>query len=456
MSADESSKHIEAVCPGKKLDLVQIQQQVQNTTGPEYWRSLEELAGSQEFQEMMHREFPRGASEWLSGISRRGFLQLMGASLALAGMTACTKQPLEPIVPYVRQPEEIVPGIPLYFATAFTLAGYAHPLLAKSNMGRPTKVEGNPQHPASLGATDLFAQASLLDMYDPDRSQTITYLGEVRTWAGFLGAIRGPLAVQKPLQGGGIRILTQAISSPTLVNQLKTFLTAFPAARWHQWEPANRDNVFAGAQMAFGQPVETQYRFEAADIIVSLDADFLYSGFPGMTRYARDYAFRRLPDSDRPMNRMYMVESSVSSTGAKADHRLPVRASDVEQFARALAAGVGVNAGGGSNAQFGNFLSVLIKDLQQHRGTSVIIAGDHQPAVVHALAHAMNSALGNVGKTVVYTDPIDANPVNNADSLKQLTADMDAGKVDMLIVLGGNPVYDAPADLNFANVLKGT
>ena len=456
MSTDESSKHIEAVCPGKKLDLVQIQQQVEKTTGPEYWRSLEELAGSREFQEMMHREFPRGASEWLDGISRRGFLKLMGASLALAGMTACTKQPLEPIVPYVRQPEEIVPGIPLYFATAFTLAGYAHPLLAKSNMGRPTKVDGNPQHPASLGATDIFAQASILDMYDPDRSQTITYLGEVRTWAGFLGAIRGPLAVQKPLQGGGIRILTQAISSPTLVNQLRSFLTAFPAARWHQWEPANRDNALAGAQMAFGQPVETQYRLEGADIIVSLDADFLYSGFPGMTRYARDYAFRRLPDSDRPMNRMYMVESSVSSTGAKADHRLPMRAEDVEQFARALAAGVGVNSGGASNAPFGNFLSVLIKDLQQHRGGSAIIVGDHQPPVVHALAHAMNAALGNVGKTVVYTDPVDANPIDNADSIKQLTADMDAGKVDMLIILGGNPVYDAPADLNFANVLRST
>ena len=456
MSTDQSPKHIEAVCPGKKLDLVHIRQQVQNTTGPEYWRSLEELAGSQEFQETMHREFPRGASEWLDGISRRGFLQLMGASLALAGMTACTKQPLEPIVPYVRQPEEIIPGIPLYFATAFTLAGYAHPLLAKSNMGRPTKVEGNPQHPASLGAADIFAQASLLDLYDPDRSQTITYLGEVRTWAGFLGAIRGPLAIQKPLQGGGIRILTQAMSSPTLVNQLRSFLTAFPAARWHQWQPANRDNVFAGAQMAFGQPVETQYRLEAADIIFSLDADFLYSGFPGMTRYARDYASRRVPDSNRPMNRLYMVESSVSSTGAKADHRLAVRASDVEQFARALAAGVGVDSGGGSNAQFGNFLSVLIKDLQQHRGAGAIIVGDHQPPVVHALAHAMNAALGNVGKTVVYTDPIDANPIDNADSIKQLTADMDAGKVDVLIILGGNPVYDAPADLNFAGVLKST
>jgi len=455
MDHDDNSKRTEPVCPGKKLDLVQVQQRIQQTTGPEYWRSLEELAQSQEVREMMHREFPRGASEWLDGISRRGFLQLMSASLALAGMTACTKQPLEPIVPYVRQPEEILPGIPMYFATAMTLGGYALPLLAKSNMGRPTKLEGNPQHPASLGGSDIFSQASILDLYDPDRSQTITYLGEVRTWAGFLGAVRGPLAVQKPLQGGGIRILTQAISSPTLSSQLQSFLKAFPAARWHQWEAANRDNVLAGAQMAFGQPLETQYRLEGADIIVSLDADFLYGGFPGFTRYARDYSFRRRPDSDRPMNRMYVVESSTTSTGAKADHRLALRASDVEQFARALASGLGVN-GGGSNAQFGNFLSVLIKDLQQHRGASVIIVGDDQGPIVHALAHAMNQALGNVGKTVVYTDPVNANPTDNRQSIKELAADMDAGKVDVLLILGGNPAYDAPADLKFADLLRST
>src|SRR5579864_8421632 len=367
------------------MELETVRKKLAEAKGPKYWRTLEELADQEAFGEMLEREFPRHASEWVDPVSRRSFLKLAGASMALAGLAGCTKQPLEEILPYVRQPEQLIPGKPIFYATAMPLHGHALPLLVETHEFRPTKVEGNPQHPASLGATDLFAQASILDLYDPDRSQTITYLGDVRTWAGFLGAVRGPLAVQKPLQGGGIRILTQAISSPTLVNQLKTFLTAFPAARWHQWEPANRDNVFAGAQMAFGQPVETQYRFEAADIIVSLDADFLYSGFPGMTRYARDYAFRRLPDSDRRMNRMYMVESSVSSTGAKADHRLAVRSSDVEQFARALAAGVGVNSGGASNAPFGNFLSVLIKDLQQHRGGSAIIVGDHHPPGVHAL-----------------------------------------------------------------------
>src|SRR5262250_1069858 len=195
---NEKLLHPEAICPSKKgtLDLETVRAQIAETKGPEFWRSLEELAGSEDFQEMMHREFPKGASEWLDSVSRRGFLRLMGASMALAGMTACTKQPMEPIVPYVRQPEEIIPGRPLFFASAFTLSGYATPILVESHTYRPTKIEGNAQHPASLGGTDAFAQASILDLYDPDRSQTITFMGDVRTWSEFAGAIRGPLNIQ--------------------------------------------------------------------------------------------------------------------------------------------------------------------------------------------------------------------------------------------------------------------
>ena len=336
----------EEVCPGKKdkLDLAAVREKIEQTRGPEYWRSLEELAGSEEFQRMLHREFPKGASEWLDAVSRRGFLKLMGASMALAGMTACTKQPLEPIVPYVRQPEELVPGRPLFFATAMTLGGYASPLLVESHLGRPTKIEGNPEHPASLGGTDVFAQASILDLYDPDRSQTVTYLGDVRSWGSLLQNLRGALNAQKALQGAGIRLLTQAIASPTLADQIASLLKTYPQAKWHQYEPVNRDAVLAGAQMAFGQPVETQYKLENADVMLSLDADFLYAGFPGTVRYTRDFAARRKPDSGR-MNRLYVVESTASSTGAKADHRLPMRALEVERFARALAAQLGVNAG---------------------------------------------------------------------------------------------------------------
>jgi molybdopterin-containing oxidoreductase family iron-sulfur binding subunit len=452
-------KHLkpEAVCPGKKdrLDLATVRARIAETKGPEYWRSLEELAGSEEFREMMHREFPKGASEWLDAVSRRGFLKLMGASLALAGMTACTKQPLEPIVPYVRQPEELIPGRPLCYATAFELSGYGSPVLVESHAYRPTKVEGNEQHPASLGGTDVFAQASILEMYDPDRSQTVTYLGDAYSWGSFLQAVRGPLNVQKGLEGAGIRILTPTISSPTLKDQLQSFLKLYPQAKWHVYEPINRDNAYAGAQMAFGQPVETQYKLENADVILSLDADFLYAGFPGSTRYIRDFAARRNPDGK--MNRLYVVESTMSSTGAKADHRLPLRAAGVEQIARLLASAVGLDAGGAApGGDTSRFFNALVSDLKAHRGSSVVIAGDHLPPVVHALAHAVNQALGNVGETVVHTDPVNADPANQTESLRDLVADMRAGKVDMLFILGGNPVYDAPADFGFADALKNT
>ncbi|MGA9968206.1 MAG: TAT-variant-translocated molybdopterin oxidoreductase [Terriglobales bacterium] len=458
MEEKNGKQHREDVCPGKKdkLNLETARAQIAGTKGPEYWRSLEELAGSAEFQEMMHREFPKGASEWLDSVSRRGFLKLMGASLAMAGMTACTKQPLEPIVPYVRQPEAVIPGVPMFYATAFTLGGYASPILVESHLYRPTKIEGNAQHPASLGGTDVFAQASILGMYDPDRSQTIAYLGDVRTWGGFLEAIRGPLNAQKAVQGAGIRILTRTVSSPALADQLQAVLRVYPQAKWHVYEPVNRDNVLDGAKMVFGQPVETQYKLENADVIVSLDADFLYAGFPGSTRYIHDFAKRRNPDAGN-MNRLYVIESTMSSTGAKADHRLPLPASQVENFVRGLASqtGLGGSGSGWTDKQMKAF-DVLVRDLKAHRGSSVVIAGDHQPPIVHALAHAINQALGNVGHTVVYTDPVDANPVNQTESIKDLVADMRAGKVDMLFIIGGNPAYDAPADLNFADALKNT
>ena len=256
---DGKSKR-EDVCPGKKIDRAAVERQLEQTKGPEYWRSLEELAGSPEFQDMLHREFPKGASEWLDSVSRRGFLQLMGASLAMAGMTGCTKLPLQEIVPYVRQPEQVIPGVPMYYATAFTLSGYANPLLVESHLGRPTKIEGNSLHPASLGGTDVFAQASILGMYDPDRSQAITHLGDVEPWAAFVKEIRGPLTAQKALGGAGIRILTQTVSSPTLKDQMRAFLAMYPQAKWHVYEPVNRDNALEGAKLAFGEAVETQYR----------------------------------------------------------------------------------------------------------------------------------------------------------------------------------------------------
>ena len=442
------------VCPSKRkqLDLATVKEQLEDTTGPEYWRSLEELAGSDEFQEMMHREFPKGASEWLDDFSRRGFLKTMGASLALAGLTGCTRMPNTEIVPYVRQPENVIPGRPMFYATAFTLGGYAAPILVESNMFRPTKVEGNAQHPASSGGTDIYSQASILDLYDPDRAQNVTYMGDVRSWTAFTEALRGPLSAEKSMAGGGVRILTQTVSSPTLAAQIHEYLEANSQAKWHVFEPISRDNVVEGAKLAFGEPVETRYDFSKADVIVSLDADFLYAGFPGSARYTRDFAARRNPDGN--MSRLYVIESTPSSTGMKADHRLPVRAVDVEKSARALASAAGVSGGGEASGERQNLISAIAKDLQAHKGSSIVIAGDHQPPAVHALAHSINQALGNVGKTVFYTELVDANPVNRNESLKSLVDDMRAGKVDLLLILSGNPVYDAPAELDFASVLQ--
>jgi MoCo/4Fe-4S cofactor protein with predicted Tat translocation signal len=460
----------EDVCPGKKelatLDLATVQQQLEQTRGPEYWRSLEELAGSQEFREMMHREFPKGASEWLDSVSRRGFLQLMGASLAMAGMTGCTKLPIEEIVPYVRQPEQVIPGRPMFYATAFTLSGYGNPLLVESHLGRPTKIEGNSLHPASLGGTDIFAQASILGMYDPDRAQATTHLGDVDSWAAFVNDLKGPLTVQKAFGGVGIRILTPTLSSPTLKDQMHALLAMYPQAKWHVYEPVNRDNVLEGSKIAFSEPVETRYDFAKADVVVSLDADFLYAGFPGNTRYIRDFASRRNPDSGN-MSRLYVIESTPSSTGAKADHRLPVRASALMSLLSELMFDFNGTTGremgtvgdlapeeGGKAAT--SFLTALGKDLGAHRGASIILAGDHQPPQVHAFVHVLNQVLGNVGKTVFYTDPVNANPVNQTESLRDLVSDMRAGKVDLLVIMGGNPVYDAPVDLGFADALKNS
>jgi MoCo/4Fe-4S cofactor protein with predicted Tat translocation signal len=436
----------EDVCPTKKgkLDLDSLRAQINEaneTSGPEYWRSLEELAGSPAFQEALHREFPKGASEWVDSVSRRGFLKVMGASMALAGMTGCVRLPLEPIVPYVRQPEDVIPGRPQFYATAMTLGGYASPILVESHMGRPTKIEGNDKHPASLGGTDIFAQAHVLGMYDPDRSQSVMSMGDQRSWQSFLTAIRGPLSAQKTLQGAGIRILTPTISSPTLADQLRNFLKIYPQAKWHVYEPVNRDNVLEGAKLAFGQPVETRYDFEKADVIVSLDADFLYAGFPGNVRYIRDFAKRRNPDGK--MNRLYVIESTPSSTGAKADHRGGAKASDFTKVFLEDTFG-----------PYPAFNEPLGSDLHSPGRSSIILVGDHLPPEVHAFAHETNARLGNVGKTVFYTDPVDANPVNQTDSIKELVADMNAGKVDLLIILGGNPAYDAPSDLNFADALK--
>jgi molybdopterin-containing oxidoreductase family iron-sulfur binding subunit len=422
--------------------------------GKSYWRSLEELADGPEFQEFVAREYPQHAEEWNDPVERRTFLKLMGASMALAGLSGCAFQAPEKIVPNIKTPEETVPGRALFYATASSLGGIATPLLARSNDGRPTKLEGNPDHPNSRNgdptdrgssATDIFSQASVLTLYDPDRSQIPLYREESRTWSTFVGELRTALDEQRPKQGAGIRFLTETITSPTLAAQFKGILTEFPQAKWHQYEPVNNDNARAGAMAAFGQPVNTIYDFSKADRILALDADFL-SAHPGMLKYARDFAARRrITEGKKEMNRLYVVETTPTPTGAAADHHWAVRPSELLKVTSTIASGAGLRNDVGTVSLKG--LDAVAKDLQEHKGASIVIAGREAPPQVHALAHAMNNALGNVGKTVFYTDPIEANPVDQRQSLQDLLNDIDGGRVEMLVIVGGNPVYNTPADL---------
>ena len=438
-------------------DLETVRKKLAEAKGPKYWRTLEELAGEEGFSELLEREFPRQASEWVDAISRRNFLKLAGASMALAGLAGCTKQPMEQILPYVRQPEELVPGKPIFYATAMPFAGYALPLLVETHEYRPTKVEGNPQHACSLGATDLFAQASILNLYDPDRSTVVTFMGEPRPWGEFLGAIRGQVLAQRSVQGAGLRFLTGAVSSPTFGSQMKAIQRLFPQSKWHRWDPVHRDGARAGSKLAFGSYFDPQYKFDAADVVVSLDADFLSgSWFPGFVRYARDFMSRRKMTQGTTMNRLYVAESTPTTTGFKADHRLSLTPSEVEKFARALAGklGVGGSAPQQLNAEQQKFLDSAAADLAQHRGKSLIVAGPFQSPAINALAHAMNATLGNVGQTVSYIEPVEIDPVEHTQSIRELVDDLNAGKVEVLVMIGGNPSYDAPADLNFAEAIK--
>src|SRR5215217_8024843 len=429
-----------------------------------YWRSLDELADTPLFREFVEREFPQQAEGWQDPIERRTFMKLMGASLALAGLSGCVFQPPEKIVPNVRQPEEQVPGKALFFATATPLFGAATPILVRSNEGRPTKIEGNPDHPNNRpsdfppenpvwnkrgsSATDIFTQASILSLYDPDRSPTLTYREDIRTWTAFVSEMRSVLDEQRPKQGAGIRFLTESIISPTFGAQMKELRTALPQAKWHQYEPANRDNARAGAVAAFGQPVNTTYRFDLAERILSLDCDFLSPTFPGYVRYSREYISRRqVTEKNRDMNRLYVVETTPSNTGAMADHSWEVKPSELEGIARSIASGAIPQSAAGTATANLPWIAPLVSDLQQHKGTRIVLAGDGQPPIIHALAHEMNNALGNVGKTVFYTDPLEVNPVDHITSLQDLIKDIDAGRVELLVILGGNPVYNTPADL---------
>jgi Fe-S-cluster-containing dehydrogenase component len=412
-----------------------------------FWRSLEEAEG---------RQPPDAAGHVALApltYGRRDFMKLMGASLALAGTAGCSRTPLERIVPYRDGPAQQTYGKPVFYASALPRDGYGVGVLVETNMGRPTKVEGNPEHPASHGATDVFLQASVLELWDPDRSQAVRGGRTIATWNDFLGAVEPRLRELRTREGRGLRILTETITSPSVHAQIRAVLDRYPRAAWHQWQPLNDDPAHAGARLAYGEVVDTLHRFDRARTIVAFDGDFLDDA-PGFVRYALDFAttrHARAALADR--SRLYAFECAPTLTGAAADHRVPLRASEMEAAAAQVAAALsGTQPAAGPIAE--PLLRAIVGDLRATPGASIVAAGRRQPPRVHALVHAMNARLGNVGKTVLLIPPVALEPVDHAASLGALVGAMREGDVELLLVLEANPAYTAPADLAFVRALE--
>ena len=439
----------------------------------ELWSTPENWVQSSEFQQMLAREFPDDADSWTDPVSRRHFMTIMGASIALAGLAGCSPRPASQrkIVAHTKQPEGTIQGVPLYFASTAVLGGVGTGVLVKSYEGRPIKMEGNPDHPGSGGGTSIFTQAAVLGLYDPDRSQAVTYQGAPRTWDEAVSSLRGVLEKLKDKSGAGVRILSGTVTSPTLADLIGKFRKDLPKSVWTQYEPLARDNVREGSVRALGDVYSTTYEFDEAKVVLALDCDFL-TAMPGSERYARDFGrtrrARKHHHADggdvKHMSRLYSVEPMLTPTGAIADHRLALKAAEVEGFARALAAELkvsGVPAAGAVSERGKAWLTHLAKDLLASMGQSVVVVGDHQPASLHALVHAINDKLQNVGKTVKYSKPIEASTdsakakfENHHAELRTLVADMAASKVELLLILGANPVYSTPTDIDFAGALS--
>ncbi len=447
---------------------------------PEMWQSVEQWMDSERFREMMRDEFPEDAADWLDPISRRKFLTLMGASAALAG-AGCNPsvRPASPrtVVPYIQQPEQVVPNVPLFFASAVAQAGgVGLGVLVKSNEGRPTKIEGNPSHPASLGGANIYALGSVLGLYDPDRSKECIGAGTQTGLDRVYDALREELTKQRDKKGAGIRVVTGPTTSPTFASLAAEFLGRFPQAKWVRYEPLANESQQKALAAGFGKPVNPVYHFDKAKVALALDSDFLAASSPADMLYARQFmAGRKVREVEATLkakdgvpvtgvNRLYAVESLVTSTGGVADHRLPLKPSEVEAFARALAAKLGV-AGVTAPAELPElakqWIDPLAADLTAHKGTAVVIAGDHQPPAVHLLAHAINEKIGAVGQTITFTEPIEPAPPeavagrvkNGSEGLAELVNEMRAGQVELVVFVDVNPVYDAPADLEFAQAL---
>jgi molybdopterin-containing oxidoreductase family iron-sulfur binding subunit len=422
-------------------------------TGPKYWRSLDELTETPGFREHMAREFPEGASS-IEGVDRRQFMRLMAASFALGGLgLAGCRRPESHILPYGKSVEYTVPGLPLYFATAMPLRKSAIPLLAETHQGRPTKLEGNPSYLPHGGASSLLAQASVLDLYDPERATAHTKGGNPLSTTqvnDLLASINKTYAGS----GEGLAFLADESASPTRARLVAKLKAQFPKAIWAEYEPVSDEPPVAAAQAAFGRNVKPLYRFAQAKRVLSLDADFFHAE-SGSLYYAREFAKgRRVTKPTDPMNRLYVAESGFSLTGSMADHRLRLASNHILALTAAIGGKVletsmleNLTKGLDVNAQW---VDECAKDLLAHRGECVVVAGAHQPVAVHVIAYAMNAKLGNVGKTVDFVEV--AAPA--ASTLTALATAIKAGSVKTLLVLNGNPAYNAPADLDFGALLK--
>lgn len=414
-----------------------------------FWRSLDELQGTPEFENYLHREFPEAASEFPEGISRRRWMQLMGASLSLAGVAGCRWEE-EKIAPFANRPANRTPGIPQKFATMVNRGGYASSLVVTSYDGRPIKVEGNVQHPDSLGATSGFDQAEILSVYDPNRVAPVTAVENgkavAKTWADAVKAIQAALAASKGRNGAGLAILTENNSSLTLSRLLEKVKELYPESSQYQFETSGSSNEWAGSELAFGQVLRPQYDIAKANIVLCLDAD-LVGRHPGAVTHTRAWAGRRTPETGE-MNRWYVAESQYTATGAGADHRLPVKSTSIPALLARIEAAL--NAGHASE-QDEKFVQAVVDDLLKNKGTSIVVAGPQQPAEVHAAVVRVNNLLENLGSTVNYINEPLAN--NGSGSINDLAAAIDAGEVSELIILGGNPVYAAPHEVRFGEKL---
>lgn len=437
-----------------EIDISALRKRLESREGPDFWRGLEELGDSPEFQEYLHKEFPRQAAPLESAVDRRGFLKILGASLALAGLTACVR-PLsaaEKVVPYVRQPEEIIPGNPLFFASAIAAGGFAEGVLVESHQGRPTKLEGNPDHPASLGTTSAITQASILTLYDPERSQQVLHRGAASNWEAFVTTFVAVLAASG--DGSGVHILTEPVRSPSLAGLMRRFLNEYPQAVWHQYDSLGHAGVQLGTELAFGQQLIPDYDLTNANVVVSFDADFT-SDYPGRLRYANQLgARRRIREAGDNMGRLYVFESSPSGLGSIADHRVPASPAAIAELVTAVAAAVGVavEAPAGTGGVDAVLVQAMVADLTANAGSSAVFAGPYLPPEVQALVHAINVALGNVGSTVSYREAPEAASLT-ATPLQDLVAAVDAGEVSTLLMIGTNPVHTAPAGIGFAQAL---